>query len=144
MVCKLQEYLKKYKIESAVKAMTLKCLDEVRRRYEGILMDILEIDENGKCWSDRTKVKRQNFWLVSLSSRGSIGRSHFIETVSLLDQSSLQDDSALLVPLLLFHGELVHPAQLLFALLAVDVANPVTTGQHHAFSWLTATNVLSG
>ena len=42
MVCKLQEYLKKYKIESAVKAMTLKCLDEVRRRYEGILMDILD------------------------------------------------------------------------------------------------------
>lgn len=68
MVCKLQEYLKKYKIESAVKAMTLKCLDEVRRRYEGILMDILD-----------------NWWKWAMLVRSNQGeKANFLASVSLV------------------------------------------------------------
>ena len=46
------------------------------------------------------------------------------------DQGPLQDDPALLVPLVLLRGELIHPAQLDVAAFAGHVPNNVSAGEH--------------
>ena len=55
----------------------------------------------------------------------------FIDSVTLLDESSLQYNSPLLVSLIIFSRELVHPAQLGVAVLAVDIPHHVPPGEHH-------------
>ena len=46
------------------------------------------------------------------------------------DEGPLEDDPALLVPLVLLRGVLVHPAQFRVAILAENVTHHVTAGQH--------------
>ena len=53
-----------------------------------------------------------------------------VNTVTLLDQSSLQNYSSLLVPLVILGSKLVHPAQLGITVLAVDVPHHVPPSQH--------------
>ena len=55
----------------------------------------------------------------------------FIQTIALLDQSSLQYHLPLLVSLVILRGELVHPAQLGVAVLAEHVPHHVPPCQHH-------------
>ena len=94
-----------------------------------------EIITKALCCKRRLKLYSIVFVLVSIFS--SIRRSHFFKSVSLLDEGPLQDDPALLVPLLLLHGKLVHPSQLFFALFTVNIANPVATGEHHSLGRFT-------
>ena len=54
----------------------------------------------------------------------------FINAVTLLDQSSLQYNSPLLVSLIILSRELVHPAKLGVAVLAVDIPHHVSASQH--------------
>ena len=53
-----------------------------------------------------------------------------IDAVGFDDECPLEDDSGLFVPLRLLGGELVHPAQLGVAVLAVDVPDHVSAGEH--------------
>ena len=60
-----------------------------------------------------------------------------INPITLLDQSPLQYNSALLVSLIILGGELVHPAQLGVAVLTVDVPDHVSASQHDPVHHLT-------
>lgn len=53
-----------------------------------------------------------------------------LEAFTLPHQSSLQDDTALLVALTLLCGELIHPAEFAVAVLAADVPHHVSPCQH--------------
>ena len=56
----------------------------------------------------------------------------FVDAVLLVDEGPLQDDLALLVPLVVLGGVLVHPTQLHVAVLARDVPHNVAPRQHLA------------
>lgn len=60
---------------------------------------------------------------------GVVGRG-VLEAFALPHQSSLQDDTALLVALALLGGKLVHPAEFAVAVLAADIPHHVSSCQH--------------
>lgn len=66
-----------------------------------------------------------------LSVWASITDRVLVYPVALLHQGPLQDHAALLVPLVVVCGELVHPAQLGVAVLAEHVPHHVAPREHH-------------
>jgi hypothetical protein len=60
-----------------------------------------------------------------------VGAHVLIDAVRLGDESTLEDDASLLVPLVLLGGKLVYPANFGIAIFAKDVTHHVPPGQHH-------------
>lgn len=54
------------------------------------------------------------------------------KALALPNQSPLQDDASLLVPLTVLSGKLIDPTQLAVAVLAADVSYHVSAGEHHS------------
>jgi hypothetical protein len=71
-------------------------------------------------------------WCVS-----SGGEYFLFNAIFFSDQGFFQDDSGLFVPLVFLQSKFVHPAQLVIALFAKDITDPMSTSQHDAFSWFT-------
>ena len=80
-------------------------------------------------------------YTVVTSSTNSILVSPFLKSIAFDDQRSLQDDPSFFVSLIVLCGKLIHPTQLLLAVLAENIPHHVSAGDHHTVLYLTVREV---